>query len=83
VVRDTNPSPLGFTVTGSDARTPAGSGQIMLVGSGVAQASTGRDFGRQLEVTFVPEPASTALFVAGLLGLGGLYSQRRRFSRPD
>ena len=77
VVRDTNPSPLGFTLTGSDARTPAGSGQIVLVGSGVAQASTGRDFGRQLEVTFVPEPGTTALFVAGMAGLGALYSRRR------
>lgn len=75
---DTNPSPFAFTLTGSDARTPAGSGQITLVGSGVAQASTGNDFGREIEVTLVPEPATTAMFAAGLVGLAGLYSQRRR-----
>ena len=76
--RDTNPSPFTFTLTGSDARTPAGSGQITLVGSGVALAATGNTFGREIEVTLVPEPTTTAMFAAGLAGLAGLYSQRRR-----
>jgi hypothetical protein len=78
VHRDTNPSPFTFTLTGSDMRTPLGSGQITLVGSGVAQAATGNDFGREIAVTLVPEPGTTAMFAVGLAGLAGLYSQRKR-----
>ncbi len=79
---DTNPSPFMFTLTGSDSRTAMGAGQIVLVGSGVARAATGTDFGREIQVTLVPEPHTTAMFVAGMLVLLGLYSQRRRlFSR--
>jgi hypothetical protein len=78
VHKDTNPSPFTTTLTGSDMRTPLGSGQITLVGSGLAQSSNGTDFGREITVTIVPEPGATLMFAAGIVGLAGLYSQRRR-----
>jgi hypothetical protein len=76
--RDTNPSAFTFTLTGTDMRTPLGSGQITLVGSGVALATTGRTFGREITVTLVPEPGTIIMCGAGALGLMGLYAQRRR-----
>lgn len=76
--RDTNPDPFTFVTTGTDMRTPLGSGQITLVGSGLTKSSNGTDFGREIIVTFVPEPATTVLFATGVIALAGLYSQRRR-----
>lgn len=77
--RDTIPSPDTATLTGSDNRTSMGAGTIVLIGSGLTSSSPGTDFGREITVTLMPEPAISAAFAVGMASLVALYAVRRRF----
>lgn len=75
--------PQFFQLTGSDNRTPAGLGTISLVSGGLTQRSIdGPNATRAwLNLTIVPEPATTLQVACGFAGLQALRRLRRRRDR--
>lgn len=75
----TVPTSRTFTLTGSDARTTGGFGDITLVAGATTQNAVGSEFPIFGIISVaVPEPATSIAVVAGAMLLGGLAGLRRR-----
>jgi hypothetical protein len=76
-----NPSTTTISATGTDARTPAGEGNITLVAGGTTlRVGAVQNFpGFDIVTMTLPEPGAALMLGLSLSVIGGLYRLRRRF----
>ena len=71
--KDASPVVVTHTTSGSDTRTPAGSGMVQLVAGGVTHSASQGPFQNFFRISMtIPEPGATAGLAAGLVFLFGL-----------